>query len=155
MKTTVAGCYFVNNFTQSKAYFTVFSISLPLNKCPLCLLSRFALSLKFCIKYHQLLHKIVFFSGIWHLAKRTSENTKETPRSNSNNKSKLRLQAQVYYRSAVSSNITFIFIVCLIMRPQPTGIYKIHVLFSDNYIIFLRLSTILFTRLARYRRHDQ
>ena len=119
MKTTVAGCYFVNNFTQSKAYFTVFSISLPLNKRPLCLLSRFALSLEFRIKYHQLLHKIVFFSGIRHLAKKTSENTKKTPRSNSHNKSKQRSQAQVYYQSAVSSKITFVFIVCFILRPQP------------------------------------
>ena len=121
MKTTVAGRYFVNNFTKSEVYFTVFSISLPLNKCPLCLLSRFALSLEFRIKYHQVLHKIVLFSEIRHLAKKTSENTKKTPRSNSSNKSKQCLQAQVNYWSAVSSKLTFIFLVCLILRPQPTG----------------------------------
>ena len=147
MKTTVAGCYFVNDFTQSKAYFTVFSISLPLNKCPLCLLSRFALSLEFRIKYHQLLHKIVFFSGLWHLAKKTSENTKKNPRSNSNNKSKQRLQAQVYYRSAVSSNITFIFIVCLILRPQTKNIPPIKFFLLLLLFLFdLSLSLLLLTR---------
>ena len=127
MKTTVAGWYFVNNFTQSKAYFTVFSISLPLNKCPLCLLSCFALSLEFRIRYHQLFHKIVFFSG--HLAK------KDFWKHQGNPSFELEQQIEASFTGlsilSVSSilKITFVFIVCLILRPQTKSILPIKFFF--------------------------
>ena len=125
MKTTVAGCYFVNNFTQSKAYFTVFSISLPLNKCPLCLLSRFALSLEFRIRYHQLLHKIVFFSGIWHLAKKDFWKHQGNPSFELEQQIEASFTGSSILSVSGTFKITFVFIVCLILRPQTKSILPI------------------------------
>ena len=133
MKTTVAGCYFVNNFTQSKAYFTVFSISLPLNKYPLWFLSRFTLSLEFRSRYHQLLHKIEFFSGIWHLAKKDfwkhQENSSFTGSS-------------ILSVSGILKR-TFVFIVCFILRPQSKSILPIIFLLLLLFLFYLSL--LLFT----------